>query len=228
MHEARRAVRRARRRRGRAETGPWRATSIVISASVSDVQDLIAVYRELAGALRLCAASRPHRSGHGLEGHRRLDRGAGGPAPGRHRRHDPHLAHARAGRRPHARGDRRAGDPADHGAARPSRRMVIACPGCGRTTSTVFQELAQDIQTYRARRRCRSGARLSGRREACSSRSWAASSTVRANRSMPTSGSRCPAPASSRRSGLHRRQEGGDAARRPTSPASSRRSSRAI
>jgi (E)-4-hydroxy-3-methylbut-2-enyl-diphosphate synthase len=26
--------------------------------------------------------------------------------------------------------------------------MVIACPGCGRTTSTVFQELAQDIQTY--------------------------------------------------------------------------------
>ncbi|MGO9446828.1 MAG: flavodoxin-dependent (E)-4-hydroxy-3-methylbut-2-enyl-diphosphate synthase, partial [Thiobacillaceae bacterium] len=26
--------------------------------------------------------------------------------------------------------------------------MVVACPGCGRTTSTVFQELAQDIQTY--------------------------------------------------------------------------------
>ena len=26
--------------------------------------------------------------------------------------------------------------------------MVIACPGCGRTTSTVFQELAQNIQTY--------------------------------------------------------------------------------
>ena len=26
--------------------------------------------------------------------------------------------------------------------------MVIACPGCGRTTSTVFQELAQDIQNY--------------------------------------------------------------------------------
>ena len=26
--------------------------------------------------------------------------------------------------------------------------MVIACPGCGRTTSTVFQELAQDIQGY--------------------------------------------------------------------------------
>ena len=26
--------------------------------------------------------------------------------------------------------------------------MVIACPGCGRTTSTVFQELGQDIQGY--------------------------------------------------------------------------------
>ena len=26
--------------------------------------------------------------------------------------------------------------------------MVIACPGCGRTTSTVFQALASDIQSY--------------------------------------------------------------------------------
>jgi (E)-4-hydroxy-3-methylbut-2-enyl-diphosphate synthase len=26
--------------------------------------------------------------------------------------------------------------------------MVTACPGCGRTTSTVFQELAANIQTY--------------------------------------------------------------------------------
>jgi len=26
--------------------------------------------------------------------------------------------------------------------------MVTACPGCGRTTSTVFQELAQSIQAY--------------------------------------------------------------------------------
>ena len=26
--------------------------------------------------------------------------------------------------------------------------LVAACPGCGRTTSTVFQELAQDIQGY--------------------------------------------------------------------------------
>ena len=26
--------------------------------------------------------------------------------------------------------------------------MVIACPGCGRTTSTLFQELASQIQSY--------------------------------------------------------------------------------
>lgn len=26
--------------------------------------------------------------------------------------------------------------------------LVVSCPGCGRTTSTVFQELAQDIQVY--------------------------------------------------------------------------------
>jgi (E)-4-hydroxy-3-methylbut-2-enyl-diphosphate synthase len=26
--------------------------------------------------------------------------------------------------------------------------MVIACPGCGRTSSSYFQQLAQDIQSY--------------------------------------------------------------------------------
>ena len=26
--------------------------------------------------------------------------------------------------------------------------MVVACPGCGRTTSTVFQDLAEKIQSY--------------------------------------------------------------------------------
>lgn len=30
--------------------------------------------------------------------------------------------------------------------------LVTACPGCGRTTSTVFQELAKDIQTFIRRR----------------------------------------------------------------------------
>jgi hypothetical protein len=33
-------------------------------------------------------------------------------------------------------------DAAHHG------ELVAACPGCGRTTSTVFQELARDIQNW--------------------------------------------------------------------------------
>jgi (E)-4-hydroxy-3-methylbut-2-enyl-diphosphate synthase len=36
--------------------------------------------------------------------------------------------------------------------------LVAACPGCGRTTSTVFQELAQDIQDYVRERMPESGA----------------------------------------------------------------------
>ena len=40
------------------------------------------------------------------------------PAAAGHRRHHPRLADAGARRRPHARGDRRAGDPADHGPPR--------------------------------------------------------------------------------------------------------------
>src|SRR3974377_1066745 len=31
---------------------------------------------------------------------------------------------------------------------RPSVPLVAACPGCGRTTSTTFQELASDIQNF--------------------------------------------------------------------------------
>ena len=37
---------------------------------------------------------------------------------------------------------------------------VTACPGCGRTTSTVFQELAQADRRLTCARRCRSGRRV--------------------------------------------------------------------
>ena len=88
---------------------------IILSAKVSAVQDLIAVYLELARRSDYAHPSRPDRSRHGLEGHRRFVRGAGHAAAAGHRRHHPRLAHARAGRRPHARGEGRAGNPADHG-----------------------------------------------------------------------------------------------------------------
>jgi (E)-4-hydroxy-3-methylbut-2-enyl-diphosphate synthase len=41
--------------------------------------------------------------------------------------------------------------------------MVIACPGCGRTTSTLFQELAQQIQGHIRHAACRSGRSASTR-----------------------------------------------------------------
>ena len=67
--------------------------------------------------LRLRAASRAHRGGHGEQGHRRLHRGDGRAAAARHRRHDPRVAHAGAQRRPHEGSPRRAGNPADDGPA---------------------------------------------------------------------------------------------------------------
>ena len=68
---------------------------IILSAKVSGVQDLIAIYRRLAAALRLAAASRSHRGRHGQQGHRRLHRRHGRAAAGRHRRHHPRLADTR-------------------------------------------------------------------------------------------------------------------------------------
>ena len=59
--------------------------------------------------------SRPHRSRHGIEGHRGVVGGARHPAAGRHRRHHPDFADARTRRRPHAGSSGRAGIAADHG-----------------------------------------------------------------------------------------------------------------
>ena len=73
------------------------------------------LYRCLRTPLRPCAASRPDRGRHGLEGHRRLVGGDGHPAAAGHRRHDPRLADAGAERRPHPRGAGGAGTAADHG-----------------------------------------------------------------------------------------------------------------
>jgi (E)-4-hydroxy-3-methylbut-2-enyl-diphosphate synthase len=119
---------------------------IILSAKVSQVQDLVACYTALAAALRLCAASGPHRSGHGLEGHCRLVRRAVGillqqgigdtirisltPEPGGDRTKEVQVAQ----------------ELLQTMGIRSFVPVVAACPGCGRTTSTTFQELAQDVQ----------------------------------------------------------------------------------
>jgi (E)-4-hydroxy-3-methylbut-2-enyl-diphosphate synthase len=74
---------------GRAEELGLPRSKIIVSAKVSAVQDLIAVYTELA-----------RRSDYAL--HRGLECGHGRVVAAGHRRHHPRLAHAGAGRRPHA------------------------------------------------------------------------------------------------------------------------------
>ena len=52
--------------------------------------------------------------------------------------------------------------------------QVSACPGCGRTTSTFFQEMARDIQAYLVEQ-MPAGARRIRASRSCGWRSWAAS-----------------------------------------------------
>jgi (E)-4-hydroxy-3-methylbut-2-enyl-diphosphate synthase len=120
---------------------------IIISAKCSEVQDLIAVYRLLAArgdhALHLGLTE----AGMGSKGivastaalSVLLQEGIGDtirisltPEPGGDRTREVIVAQ----------------EILQTMGLRAFAPMVIACPGCGRTTSTVFQELAQDIQGY--------------------------------------------------------------------------------
>ena len=121
---------------------------IILSAKVSGVQDLIDVYRAMARAERLRAASGPDRSGARIEGHRRHHRRAFRAAAGRHRRYHPRFADARC-----PNGDRTeevivSQQILQSLGIRSFTPQVTACPGCGRTTSTFFQDMADQIQTY--------------------------------------------------------------------------------
>ena len=92
MHEA--MVQSATLSAKRAEDIGLPKNRIILSAKVSAVQDLIAVYTRTGAPLRLRAASRSDRSRHGFEGHRCVERRHGRAAATGHRRHHPHLAHA--------------------------------------------------------------------------------------------------------------------------------------
>ena len=75
--------------------------------------------------------------------------------------------------------------------------LVAACPGCGRTTSTTFQELAQDIQGFIRDSMPEWKARYPGV-ETLNVAVMGCIVNGPANRNTPTSAFRCPAPASSR------------------------------
>jgi (E)-4-hydroxy-3-methylbut-2-enyl-diphosphate synthase len=120
---------------------------IVLSCKVSDVQDLIAVYQTLAKRCDYPLHLGLTEAGMGSKGIVAstaalavlLQQGIGDtirvsltPAPGGARTEEVVVAQ----------------EILQTMGLRAFAPMVTACPGCGRTTSTVFQELAQSIQAY--------------------------------------------------------------------------------
>jgi (E)-4-hydroxy-3-methylbut-2-enyl-diphosphate synthase len=123
------------------------AERIVISCKMSQVQDLIAVYRALAARCEYALHLGLTEAGMGSKGIVAstaamavlLQEGIGDtirvsltPEPGGARTREVQVAQ----------------EILQTMGLRAFTPMVSACPGCGRTTSTVFQELADKIQTY--------------------------------------------------------------------------------
>ena len=98
--------------------------------------------------MRLCAASGPDRSRPGIEGHRRDHRGASACCL-----QEGIGDTIRASLTPLPNGDRTeevivCQQILQSLELRSFTPQVTACPGCGRTTSTFFQDMADQIQTY--------------------------------------------------------------------------------
>jgi len=123
------------------------ADRIILSCKVSGVQDLIAVYRELARRCRYPLHLGLTEAGMGSKGivastaalSVLLQEGIGDtirvsltPEPGGDRTREVLVAQ----------------EILQTMGFRKFAPMVVACPGCGRTTSTVFQQLADRIQAY--------------------------------------------------------------------------------
>lgn len=120
---------------------------IIISCKVSDVQDLVSVYRDLAKRCDYPLHLGLTEAGMGSKGivastaalSLLLQEGIGDtirvsltPEPGESRTKEVVVAQ----------------EILQTMGIRSFTPLVTACPGCGRTTSTYFQELAQDIQCY--------------------------------------------------------------------------------
>lgn len=130
-----------------AEAWGLRGDRITLSAKVSSVQDLISVYRELAKRCDYPLHLGLTEAGMGSKGIVAstaamavlLQEGIGDtirvsltPEPGGDRRQEVIVAQ----------------EMLQSMGLRAFAPMVVACPGCGRTTSTYFQELAAKIQAY--------------------------------------------------------------------------------
>jgi (E)-4-hydroxy-3-methylbut-2-enyl-diphosphate synthase len=124
---------------------------IILSAKVSGVQDLIDVYRRLASQSSCALHLGLTEAGMGRRGIVSstaalavlLQEGIGDtirvsltPAPGGDRTEEVRTCQ----------------DVLQSLGLRTFSPQVTACPGCGRTTSTVFQEMASDIETYLSQR----------------------------------------------------------------------------
>jgi (E)-4-hydroxy-3-methylbut-2-enyl-diphosphate synthase len=120
---------------------------IILSAKVSAVQDLIAVYRELARRSDYAIHLGLTEAGMGSKGLVASSAAIGILLQ------DGIGDTIRYSLTPEPGGDRTAEVKASQELLqtmgfRTFVPLVAACPGCGRTTSTVFQELARDIQTW--------------------------------------------------------------------------------
>ena len=130
-----------------AEKYGLRSDQIILSAKVSGVQDLIDVYRSLAARCQYPLHLGLTEAGMGAKGIVAssaalgvlLQEGIGDtirvsltPAPGGDRAEEVRVAQQIL----------------QSLGLRSFTPQVIACPGCGRTTSTFFQEMAEQIQSY--------------------------------------------------------------------------------
>jgi (E)-4-hydroxy-3-methylbut-2-enyl-diphosphate synthase len=130
-----------------AEATGMRHDRIVLSAKVSGVQDLVEVYRLLAGRCDYPLHLGLTEAGLGAKGIVASTAGLGillqqgigdtirvslTPVPGGDRTEEVRVAQQIL----------------QSLGLRSFTPQVTACPGCGRTTSTYFQQMAQDIQTY--------------------------------------------------------------------------------
>ncbi|HKC71993.1 MAG TPA: flavodoxin-dependent (E)-4-hydroxy-3-methylbut-2-enyl-diphosphate synthase, partial [Terriglobales bacterium] len=130
-----------------AEKYGLRADQIILSAKVSGVQDLIDVYRSLAARCQYPLHLGLTEAGMGMKGIVAstaalgvvLQEGIGDtirvsltPAPGGDRSEEVLVAQ----------------QVLQSLGIRSFTPQVTACPGCGRTTSTFFQEMAEQIQSY--------------------------------------------------------------------------------